>query len=68
VIGTSSVVYPAAGFAMHVKSSGGSVVEVNIERGPQSADLSVIGKAGETLPTLFGVEEEVQQMMQETSA
>lgn len=67
MIGTSSVVWPAAGFAMQVKRRGGSVVEVNLEAGPNMVDLSVLGKAGESLPTLFGVEEEVQELMRSAS-
>ncbi|NIP36699.1 MAG: NAD-dependent deacylase, partial [Thermoplasmata archaeon] len=54
VIGTSAVVYPAAGFPMLAKQKGAVVVEVNIEPTPISdyADVSLYGTAEEVLPAL----------------
>ncbi len=54
VIGTSAVVYPAAGFPLLAKQKGAVVVEVNIEPTPISgyADISLFGTAEEVLPAL----------------
>ncbi|MDH5717591.1 MAG: NAD-dependent deacylase [Spirochaetia bacterium] len=52
VVGTSGIVYPAAGFAASVKSNGGSVIEINIENASR-ADISLTGKAGEILPQIL---------------
>lgn len=53
-VGTSSVVYPAAGFAELAHHRGASVIEVNPDRTPLSAlaTWSLRGKAGEVLPGL----------------
>lgn len=58
VVGTSSVVYPAAGFVPLVADQGKPVVEVNLEATDNSelCTFAVQGKAGEMLPGLFGVE------------
>jgi len=55
VVGTSAVVYPAAGLVPYARQAGGRVVEVNLEETPFSAtvDLSLRGKAGEILPKLL---------------
>ena len=55
VIGTSSVVYPAAGLSKLAADKGASVVEINIEPTPATsiADFSLIGKSGEILPTII---------------
>ncbi len=60
VVGTSSVVYPAAGFVPIVADQGKPVVEVSLEATDNSGlcTYAVQGKAGETLPALFGVEAE----------
>jgi NAD-dependent deacetylase len=52
VVGTSAVVYPAAGLVYTAKQSGATIVEVNIEETPLSsiANYSFFGKAGEILP------------------
>jgi NAD-dependent deacetylase len=52
VIGTSAVVYPAAGLPITAKRSGARVIEVNPEMTDISfvADVTVLGKAGEILP------------------
>ena len=53
-IGTSSVVYPAAGFAELARVRGASVIEINPNPTPLShlATWSLRGKAGELLPAL----------------
>jgi NAD-dependent deacetylase len=55
VIGTSAVVYPAAGLVWLAKESGARVVEINLEETAVSpeADASFKGKAGEILPSLL---------------
>ena len=55
VVGTSAVVYPAAGLVPLAKSSGARVIEVNLEATPYSSslDCSLRGKAGELLPELI---------------
>jgi len=54
VIGTSSVVQPAASLAYTAKSGGALVAEINLERTPNSdlMDIVLTGKAGEILPGL----------------
>jgi NAD-dependent deacetylase len=54
VVGTSSLVYPAAGLPEIAKSSGAYLCEVNPERTPLSdlCDVVLTGKAGELLPLL----------------
>ena len=54
VIGTSAVVYPAAGFPQLAKQKGARVVEINIEPTPVTdyADISLFGTAEEVLPAL----------------
>jgi NAD-dependent deacetylase len=55
VIGTSSVVYPAAGLIPLAKSRGARVIEINLEETPFSprVDWSYRGKAGEILSLLL---------------
>ncbi len=52
VIGTSSVVQPAASLAFEAKSGGALLVEINLERTPNSdlMDFVLLGKAGEIVP------------------
>lgn len=52
VVGTSAVVYPAAGLPVAAKQAGARVVEVNPEMTDISllADYTLLGKAGEILP------------------
>jgi NAD-dependent deacetylase len=54
VIGTSALVYPAAGLPHIAKSSGAFVCEINPERTAlsDSCDVALTGKAGEILPML----------------
>ncbi len=54
VIGTSSLVHPAAGLAARAKlGAGAKVIEVNLERSGAGADVFLEGKAGEVLPALL---------------
>jgi len=55
VVGTSAIVYPAAGLVYTAKQSGATIVEVNIEETPLSsiANFSYFGKAGEILPGIL---------------
>lgn len=55
VIGTSGVVYPAAGFASIAKEGGAMVIEINLESNPQSelVDLSLQGRAKDVVPQLL---------------
>lgn len=54
VIGTSSVVQPAASLAFDAKSAGAVLAEINLERTPNSRfmDFVLLGKAGEIIPKL----------------
>jgi NAD-dependent deacetylase len=55
VIGTSGVVYPAAGFASLAKEAGAFVAEINLDTTPQSnfVDLSLQGRAKDVVPLLL---------------
>lgn len=55
VIGTSGVVYPAAGFAAVAKESGAFVAEINLDPTPQSSlvDVSLQGRAKDLVPLLL---------------
>ncbi len=54
LVGTSAVVYPAAGFPQDVKASGGSLIEVNSDETPLTPYCDVIlrGPSGTSLPML----------------
>jgi NAD-dependent deacetylase len=54
VIGTSALVYPAAGLPEIAKAAGAYVCEVNPEPTPLSelCDEVLMGKAGEVLPLI----------------
>lgn len=52
-IGTSSLVYPAAGLADLAHANGATVVEVNPEPAMTSAHFVLSGKSGELLPELL---------------
>ena len=56
VVGTSAVVYPAAGLIPLAKSQKVKVIEVNPEATPfsETADCALRGQAGEILPGLIG--------------
>ncbi|MEM6734087.1 MAG: NAD-dependent protein deacylase, partial [Myxococcota bacterium] len=53
-IGTSGVVYPAAGLVAAAKSRGAMALEVNLEPSANADvfDVQLIGKSGEVLPHL----------------
>ena len=55
VVGTSVVVYPAAGLVWNARQSGAKLIEINLEETALSpeADCSLRGKAGEILPRLL---------------
>ncbi len=54
-IGTSGVVWPAAGFPAFARESGAYCIEINPEpSGAASYDRVIEGTAGEVLPQLFG--------------
>ena len=55
VVGTSGIVYPAAGFTHVARMSGAYIVEMNIEPTPLTpiCDETVLGPCGETLPGFF---------------
>ncbi len=63
-IGTSGVVYPAAGFVHDARRNGATTVEINLEDTPltRDFDLTLRGKSGDVLPDLvnraFGAENE----------
>jgi NAD-dependent deacetylase sirtuin 5 len=67
VVGTSSVVYPAAAFAPLVADRGKPVVEINLEATENSGlcRLAIQGKAGEILPSLLGVADEVALLVKD---
>jgi NAD-dependent deacetylase len=52
LVGTSAQVYPAAGFPLDVKRSGGSLIEVNPNETPltEIADVVLRAPSGESLP------------------
>lgn len=52
VVGTSALVYPAAGFSKTVKDRGGKVAVFNLEvsKGDDQADFLFLGKCEEILP------------------
>jgi NAD-dependent deacetylase len=54
VVGTSSIVQPAASLALEAKQGGALVAEINIDRTPHSdfMDFVLIGKAGDIVPKL----------------
>jgi NAD-dependent deacetylase len=56
VIGTSALVYPAAGLAATAKRAGAKVIEINIAETPlsQRIDAFVKGSSAELLPQLMG--------------
>lgn len=55
VVGTSAVVYPAAGLIALARSAGAAVVVVNTEPTAASglADVELLGKAGEIVPRIL---------------
>jgi NAD-dependent deacetylase len=55
-VGTSAVVYPAAGLVEMAAGNGARTIEVNLEPTglSEAVDISLIGKAGDLLPRLAG--------------
>ena len=55
VVGTSSVVYPAAGLTQYARQAGAKVIEINLEETPITADAdsALQGPAAEILPRLL---------------
>ena len=55
VIGTSAVVYPAAGLIPYAREAGVKIIEINIEPSAASglADCVLQGPAGEMVPRLL---------------
>ncbi len=55
VVGTSAVVYPAAGLIAHARAAGARIIVVNTQPSEAShlADAELIGPAGEIVPKLF---------------
>lgn len=62
VVGTSCVVYPAAGLVPAALSRGVRVFEVNTERAADFAGVtSILGKSGEVLPELWALAREQRE-------
>ena len=61
-IGTSAVVYPAANLPLTARKNGAYVVEINMERTEISHSVheTLLGKAGEILPQLVKVQNEIK--------
>jgi len=55
VVGTSSLVYPAANIPLIAKRNGAFIVEINLEKTSLSynADMTILGKAGEILTDIL---------------
>ncbi|ORX98465.1 NAD-dependent deacetylase sirtuin-5-like protein [Basidiobolus meristosporus CBS 931.73] len=56
VIGTSGIVYPAAGFASQVLANGGQVAEFNTELSDSLYQFAFSGPCGSTLPQALDIE------------
>ena len=54
VVGTSAIVYPAAGLIAVARLKGAKVIEVNLEHtaATDQADMGLYGPSGEILPRL----------------
>lgn len=63
VVGTSAVVYPAAGLVYTAKRAGSFIVEVNIEETEVSSitDISFFGESGKVLPAILEKVKELKQ-------
>ena len=53
VIGTSGVVFPAAGLIDHARHGGAAVIVVNAEPIRTISDITIIGPAAEIVPQLL---------------
>ncbi|EPQ59536.1 DHS-like NAD/FAD-binding domain-containing protein [Gloeophyllum trabeum ATCC 11539] len=60
VVGTSSTVYPAAGYASEVQDHGGKVAVFNLDRseGDEDADFLFLGPCEKTLPAALGLKKD----------
>ncbi|TFK56053.1 DHS-like NAD/FAD-binding domain-containing protein [Heliocybe sulcata] len=60
VVGTSSTVYPAAGYAAEVQRHGGKVAVFNLDRseGDEDADFLFLGPCEQTLPAALALSEQ----------
>jgi NAD-dependent SIR2 family protein deacetylase len=56
VVGTSAVVYPAAGLVPYAKQGGAKVIEINTDETPftNMVDCALCGPAGMLVPQLVG--------------
>ena len=64
LVGTSATVQPAAYLPVIAKRSGAAIVEINTEPTPlthQISDVTLIGKAGQTMQTLLTVVDELSR-------
>jgi NAD-dependent deacetylase len=62
VVGTSAVVYPAAGLITMARALGGGVIEVNLEPAAETAGaIGLYGKSGEILPRLVQMLDESER-------
>ena len=52
VVGTSAIVYPAAGLSALARGAGHPVIEINLERTDTVAEVGLYGPAGTILPRL----------------
>ena len=61
-VGTSAVVYPAASLPLIARKHGAYIVEINMEQTEIShiVDETLLGKAGEILPRLVKIKEEIK--------
>lgn len=59
VLGTSSTVYPAAGFAAQVQSKGGKIAVFNTEKSGERADYYFEGGVESTLPWALGMDDDL---------
>ncbi len=57
IIGSSLLVYPAAGLPLYAKARGARLIEINSEPSSLSAlcDYRIAGRASETLPEILGI-------------
>jgi len=64
LVGTSSTVYPAAGFATQVKANGGKVAVFNLGRsaGDEEADFLFLGPCEEVLPDVLDVKADIARI------
>ncbi|XP_006463938.1 hypothetical protein AGABI2DRAFT_187357 [Agaricus bisporus var. bisporus H97] len=67
VVGTSSIVRPAADYAAQVKKNGGIVAVFNLghSKGEEEADFVFIGPCEETLPEVLQVKKDIEEVWPE---